>query len=464
MTNRSYGLDALRGLAILTMFLSGLLPFYKNTLPDWMYHAQVPPPLHKFNPEIFGITWVDLVFPFFIFAMGAAIPLAMKKQVDKKEPKLKIIIKIVERFFLLAGFAIYIQHIKPYAISPEPDLHVWLVALTGFIAIFPVLLKFPKDFSIKYISYIRIAGIVFVITILLYIQFIFEKPFSLYKSDIIILVLSNIYLVGSIIWLLTRKNLLARFSVFGILIALRLAHDSPGFAELIWNISPVPWLLKVYFLQYLFILLPGTLAGDLILQYSGYIKFEGNHTRSLTLFTVIMGLHIPILLYGLFSREVILFTSITIATSLIAYFILKTSKNQSKTLLRKLFIPGFYLLILGLLLESYEGGIRKDNATLSYYFVTSGLAYYLLSALIVIIDLYGKKWLDLFVSNGQNPMIAYAGISNLIPPLLGVTGIGSLLDIMVISPWMGFVKGVLVTLILALIVFLFTKRKIFLRA
>ena len=41
-TDRALGLDALRGFAILTMFLSGLIPF--GVLPDWMYHAQVPPP------------------------------------------------------------------------------------------------------------------------------------------------------------------------------------------------------------------------------------------------------------------------------------------------------------------------------------------------------------------------------------------------------------------------------------
>ena len=79
---RAIGLDALRGFAILAMFLSGLLPFYSNTLPNWMYHAQVPPPLHKFNPNLPGLTWVDLVFPFFIFSMGSAIPLALTKRIE----------------------------------------------------------------------------------------------------------------------------------------------------------------------------------------------------------------------------------------------------------------------------------------------------------------------------------------------------------------------------------------------
>ena len=60
-TNRAHALDALRGFAILTMVLSGVIPY--KVLPSWMYHAQIPPPSHQFNPDLPGLTWVDLVFP-----------------------------------------------------------------------------------------------------------------------------------------------------------------------------------------------------------------------------------------------------------------------------------------------------------------------------------------------------------------------------------------------------------------
>ena len=55
---RAYSLDALRGYAILTMILSATIAF--GILPGWMYHAQVPPPDHHFDPTVYGITWVDL--------------------------------------------------------------------------------------------------------------------------------------------------------------------------------------------------------------------------------------------------------------------------------------------------------------------------------------------------------------------------------------------------------------------
>ena len=129
-TDRALGLDALRGFAILTMFLSGLIPF--GVLPDWMYHAQVPPPQHIFNPNLPGITWVDLVFPFFLFSMGAAIPLALSRRLDQNPPVWKTLLGIFQRGFLLAFFAIYVQHLRPYTLNPEPTTLTWLHALFAF--------------------------------------------------------------------------------------------------------------------------------------------------------------------------------------------------------------------------------------------------------------------------------------------------------------------------------------------
>ncbi len=75
---RAFALDALRGYAIVTMILSATIA--GGILPGWMYHMQSPPPTHKYIIELAGITWVDLVFPFFLFAMGAAFPFSVRKR------------------------------------------------------------------------------------------------------------------------------------------------------------------------------------------------------------------------------------------------------------------------------------------------------------------------------------------------------------------------------------------------
>ena len=77
-STRASSLDALRGYAILTMVLSGSVAW--GVLPGWMYHAQVGPRSNfVFDGSIYGITWVDLVFPFFLFAMGTAFPFSIQK-------------------------------------------------------------------------------------------------------------------------------------------------------------------------------------------------------------------------------------------------------------------------------------------------------------------------------------------------------------------------------------------------
>ena len=74
--DRSLAIDALRGYAIITMVLSATV--MGGILPGWMYHCQEPPPTHAYDAAIAGVTWVDLVFPAFLFAMGAALPQAHK--------------------------------------------------------------------------------------------------------------------------------------------------------------------------------------------------------------------------------------------------------------------------------------------------------------------------------------------------------------------------------------------------
>lgn len=464
---RAIGLDALRGFAILAMFLSGLLPFYSNTLPNWMYHAQIPPPLHKFNPNLPGLTWVDLVFPFFIFSMGSAIPLALTKRIESGFSCVKIWIYAAERFLLLAGFAIFIQHVKPYALNPTPSVYTWLIALLGFILLFPVLYRFPKHFNKRYSVAIKIIGVILIVVLLSLLRYPNKTGFLFTRSDIIILVLANVSFFGTLIWYYTKDNILIRLGLLGFLLAIRLGHTELGFIKELWNFTPFPWLYTLYYLQYLFVLIPGTIIGDFLLNWMSKDeeKMVANFTNlKLKIICLLMFLVVIAVLIGLHSRQTLLTFSVISIWAIVVYYLVKNAKLHYEILIKKLYYWGLYFLLLGLFFEPYEGGIKKDHPTLSYYFVTVGLAIFFLIALTIIIDILKKEsYFEIFVANGQNPMIAYAGISNLIPPILGLSGLAELLSLMVINPWLGFVKGVLITILLGIMVKYFTKYKIFLR-
>jgi predicted acyltransferase len=102
---RVLALDALRGLSILLMVFASSIPF-GVALPSWLYHAQEPPPTNVFNPKLPGITWVDLVFPFFLFTMGAAMPIALSKRLRGRVSPWRVLPTVLWRFVLLVGFAI----------------------------------------------------------------------------------------------------------------------------------------------------------------------------------------------------------------------------------------------------------------------------------------------------------------------------------------------------------------------
>lgn len=468
-TERALGLDALRGFAILTMFLSGLIPF--GVLPDWMYHAQVPPPQHVFNPNLPGITWVDLVFPFFLFSMGAAIPLALSRRLEQNLPAWKTLLGIFQRGFLLAFFAIYIQHLRPYTLNPDPTTITWLHSLFAFIVLFAIFFRFPASWNKNIKLGIRIIGWITAILLLYVVSYPesnkFGVGFSLYRSDIIILVLSNVVVSGSIIWWLTRNNLLLRLGLLGILIAIRLSHLEPGWIKFLWDNSPLPWLGNLYFQQYLFIIIPGTVAGDLLLSWlkkTSEQKSETYESKKFILPFLTMIAFILIALVGLKARWVVETTIVLAFLCLISIWLFAKPKTEIENLFRKLMSWGVYWLILGLFFEAFEGGIKKDRATVSYYFITSGLAICFLIGSMIIINIFKKeKWFKLLIDTGQNPMIAYAGITNLLPPLLGLTQLNELIKTLTPTPWLGALGGLFKTVLLGYIISFFTKNKIFWR-
>ena len=483
--SRALALDALRGLAILAMLLSGQLPFDQNALPSWMYHAQEPPPKFEWIGTLPGISWVDLVFPFFLFAMGAAFPLALSRRMENKTPPWKLFLFVAERGFLLGFFALFVMAIRPYTISQHPTTGIWWLALLGFFIFFPILTRLPQAWPLAVKISIRAAGWLAAILFCVLVKYPDGSGFQLTRSDIIIVVLTNMAVFGSLAWMVTRQNLLLRLGVLGGVLAIRLSNmpqPTDGWVYDLWEWSPAPWIYKLYYLQYLCIVIPGTIAGDLILQWTrrNATPDQISALRSWPLaryFFLALNLAVLLLvvLTGLKARWLIETTLLTFALCITGWLLLQKPLNDIERLYQKLFNWAIYWLVLGLFFEPYEGGIKKDHPTLSYYFVTSGLAICTLVAFSILIDVFQqKRWLRLLIDNGQNPMIAYAGINNFITPVialanifvvyvLGKIGASDMIPKIEMTPWRGFWKGAIITLLMAMTVSFLTRRKIFWR-
>lgn len=462
---RESGLDALRGFAILAMVLSGVIPY--RVLPSWMYHAQLPPPDHVFNPGVPGITWVDLVFPFFLFALGAAIPFALNRRLNKGSSLPRITWDVIWRGILLIFFAIFLQHVRPYTLNPDPNAGTWLISLAGFIVLFAIFLRVPSAWPNWSQRVLRIAGWTSAIIMLWFLKYPDGSGFSLYRSDIIIIVLANMAIAGALIWLATRQNILMRLSILGLLVALRLSSGEQGWVEPLWAASPVPWAFKLYYMQYLFIVIPGTVAGDMLYRFmvAGENGIDRFWERPVYITLAISSaLLVPVMLTGLHGRYVTGTLLATIIIVLITFLLTRGEANDREQLYRNLFYWGSYFLFLGVAFEPYEGGIRKDSPTLSYYMVTTGLSFNMLLLFKLLMERFEiQKGMTLLSDNGQNPMVAYVGMMNLFLPLLALTGIDGLIRSFTAAPWAGFLRGLVYTIALAFIVQAFTRFKLYWR-
>lgn len=572
---RAHALDALRGYAIITMVLSAMEAF--SVLPRWMYHAQVPPPDHVFDPTIYGITWVDIIFPFFLFSMGAAIPLSLGRQHAKGESIMKLTWKTVQRWVKLTFFAIFIIHAFPFMLGYEQE---WMrYAMPIFFFILLCLMFMPNPFGLSPYKARAITWSAYLVAVgfMLLQPYAGGAPFRLTDSDCIMLILANVSLTGSIIYLLTIGHPLRRLALLPFLVALFMAaHTANSWPALLIHTSWLPWLYLPAYQEYLLIIIPGTVAGEWITQWlekmkandtskglvenyqkkseavlengnllkggRGAVLENGNgvkndekvvlenenkvRTRSEEMKDKENALALPVALLSLalivvnvvllFGRHLVANLVTTMVLTAFTAWLLRSRREASTTgveaakqraasrdassqnaakqevsnreassqeaakqevynqkcslitasptlhFWQRLSSAGAYLLLLGLCLESYEGGIRKDDVTLSYLFVTCGLAFYALLLLTVVCDHWHVRWLCAPLEMvGKNPMVAYVSASMVIIPVLILTHIYPYIDALSSQPLTGFLKGVLLTALCMALTAWFTHKRWF---
>lgn len=479
---RALALDALRGLAIIGMVISGRVPYGEGkALPGWMYHAQNPPPTGGLDTSIPGFTWVDLVFPAFLFSMGVAIPFAASRRLAKGYPAWKLAASSFWRMVSLSFFGIFFAHASPWTMdqflpwAEQSGIHTvtWLLCLLGFALMFPIYLRFPPSWPGPVQWTIRTVGVG---AAALYLFLIYGGEFSLYRSNIILMVLANMAFFGMVIWLLTRGGWLVRLGSLAVLYAMREAVKVEGswVALLVqdptnwlpFEVGSLGWFYNFDWLKYLFLVVPGTMVGEMLMDWmkSGS-EAEAReawtpgrlHLISWGLLALVVFIHV-----GLYVRWELLtpFLSIAVLAAMVPLF--AGAKGRAEVLLKSLFLWGFFWLTIGLLFEPTEGGgIKKSPANDSYYFVSLGLSILSLAVLTIWIDLFRKERLfRIVIHNGQNPMLAYLGINNLMEPVMALSGANALAAKLLTTPWPLGIWAFVKTAILAVLVSIFTRFKL----
>lgn len=85
-------------------------------------------------------------------------------------------------------------------------------------------------------------------------------------------------------------------------------------------------------------------------------------------------------------------------------------------------------------------------------------------AFSILCDIYHyRKIVKPLEMAGKNPMIAYVATNLVVMPILNLIGIASLLDFFQQNAWLGFIRGIIITMLASSIAIGFTKLKWFWR-
>ena len=454
---RVTALDALRGLSVLAMMLSGVIPF--GPLPGWMYHAQEPPPTHQYNPNLPGVTWVDLVFPTCLFAMGTAIPFALARRIKNEEPWWKLALGALSRGGLLIAFAIFDQHVRPYSMAESPSPAIWATGLGAFFIGLLMFGRFPYRMPQWAEVAVKVLGWGLAFWLLATLRYP-DGPgkttgFNLGRNDIIIMVLAWCAAIGTLVWLATRNSILGRLGVIFAIFCGRVGATVEGsLANQAFYYSPLSWAPRPEFSHYLIIVLAGTIIGDRLAQPATNETTDRWPTWRYAVLCLGAFLAVPWTLFVHYQR---LPSTWLLPIALLAAIVLKP-KNDHESKIHDTVTWSLAWLLFGTLIEPFQGGIKKDPVTLSFMMTMTGLAGLLLTSLLVL----PRRWPVRLVEDvGANPMLAYLGVTNLAGPIWALV-----FPLVVSGPlnvpqlvWAAFGQ----TLLLALLVSGFTKLRIFFR-
>ena len=476
-TKRIITIDILRGITIFAMILCANI--YFPNLPAWMFHGQTPPVEHvvttysgefltevntstyttfDFNPEVKGITWVDLVFPFFLFTMGAAFPLAMRKRLESGVSKWSITGSLVRRWITLTIFAIALGN--AYSIgwaSPRPDIVKGIYNIALWAVMFMALVRVKDEKKTQLIN--NIGLFMTVVMGVLAVDYM-GITLSRWNSDVIIMILANIAITGGMLWMFTKDNIRLRWLVLLFIIALKaLSSYAPEALAWVPGLESIGWFFSWGYLQYLVIALAGSIVGDKLLEHSRSgetVKIDGHHLGAACIALAAMFLQ----LWGLFTRQIL--ADFIISAVLAVVFVLLTWKRRN--IMTWLGYFGFAFMLVGICFDPVDGGITKDYCNLSYMLTTTGMTA-LTGTFVLALELKWNIKGRGLSGCGQNPMLAYTVTTFLISPIMAMCGIGPWLMAQgYSSPTWAMICGLTYTLLMVAVTCFFTRKKLFWRS
>jgi heparan-alpha-glucosaminide N-acetyltransferase len=232
---RIASIDVLRGLVMFTMiFVNDIAGVSPNIMPAWMRH-------YKGRS---GMTFVDLVFPAFLFIVGMSIPFALGGRLRAGVPWWKTILHVMGRTLALLLIGILMVNDE----SPGPDMSglsptLWAVlmflsAILAFCSISPPLARGRAwiwiGWAVRGLGLCGMVALAFMFRGDKGQRIITLSPFAIHTEWYGILgLIAWAYCVGSVVYLTFRANAVALLGCVVLLLGLYPA-DRTGLFHDVW--------------------------------------------------------------------------------------------------------------------------------------------------------------------------------------------------------------------------------------
>ncbi len=387
---RVVSIDIFRGLNVLLMVFVNNLSDVRG-LPWWTHHMP---------GDANGMTYVDMVFPGFLFLMGMSIPLSLEARMARGESKAEIWMYVMVRSASLLVLGLFIAN-APHVNARYTHLsQTWWTDL-GFVGIALAWVRFPGVERRKALQRtMRYGGLVLIALLFLVFRRVTPEAAvaGLDFSYVEILgLLGWAYLLVSGIYLLFGKRFEIMAAAFAAMVALN-AFSTLGWLSWIWS---WPWYYRPFEAGLSSLTMAGVLASYVIVGDTLARSFEQK------------------------ARWIV------VAAAMV-------------------FAAGFALRPLG---------ISKDRDTPTWCMYCTGANLLIALALYWIADVKGwKAWAKFAKPAGENPLLAYflPFIPFLLPPLYLLTTIGT-------SGSWGVLKSALLTGLVLVVTTVLVRRGVRLR-
>jgi hypothetical protein len=221
---RVLSIDALRGLVMFTMiFVNDLAGVSQKIVPPWMRH------FHGHS----GMTFVDLVFPAFLFIVGMSIPFALGGRLGSGEPVRKVLFHVVIRTLALLAIGILMVNDENPGTDMSglsPDLWAVFMFISAILAFCTISKWRVATAVLRGLGFAGLIALAFMFRGEHGERIITLAPFSIHTSWFGILgLIAWAYLVGAIVFIVFRVNSTALLGCTALLLALYAADKTGAF-------------------------------------------------------------------------------------------------------------------------------------------------------------------------------------------------------------------------------------------